>query len=158
MVPRRINIVAVQLFLSAFVTAWFHGIRRGEIKNKRRESNSAIAINQDARRVPLVNSRKAREIARGIIRRGGWSISEERVRAKDNGYSRSGDSILCPSRREESNCSSTKWSVALGRMKWFTLRRYAIARGDYLTPLVRVIHTKPNTRARVTWSLDLLGV
>lgn len=29
-----INIIAVQLFLSAFVTARFHGIRRGEIKNK----------------------------------------------------------------------------------------------------------------------------
>ena len=53
------------------------GIRRGEIKNKRRESNSAIAINQGSRRVPLVNSRKAQEIARGIIWRGGWSISEE---------------------------------------------------------------------------------
>jgi len=76
-----ISIVAVQLFLSVFVTAQFHGMRYGEIKNKQRESYAAIVINQDTRKTPLVNSRKSREIARrGDYRRGGWSVSEEESR------------------------------------------------------------------------------
>jgi len=146
-----INIVAVQLFLSAFVTARFHGIRRGEIKNKRRESNAAIAINQGARRVPLVNSRKAREIARGIIRRGGWPVPGGKPARRTTvifTWWRL-DISSHETRREGSRHSPTKWSVALERMKWFT--SYAIARGDHLAPLVRIIYAKSNTRAHVTW-------
>lgn len=99
---RGINIVAVQLLLSAFVTARFHGIRRGGIKNRRRESNAAVAINQAARGVPLVNSRKAREIARAIIRRGGWPrFPRERPVQRTTVIHDSGDSTLRPSRHEE---------------------------------------------------------
>lgn len=79
------------------------GYDTGEIKNKWRESNAAIAINQDARRVPLVNSRKAREIARGIIRHGGWPIPAGQPEQRDNGSIQrvAATPVLCLSRHRE---------------------------------------------------------
>lgn len=142
---RGINIVAVQLFLSAFVTARFHGIRRGEIKNRRRESNAAIAINQGARGVPLVNSRKAREIARGIIPSRWVAEGEPRVQRATRLSACSGVSILCDvprdARREGSRRSPAGEMKRRIRANEVVYVAYAIARGDYLAPPVRIIYT-----------------
>lgn len=52
--------------------------------------------------VPLVDSRKPREIARGITRRGGWPwFPRDRARKGQRLSSVAATPILCPSRHEE---------------------------------------------------------